>query len=350
MFDEKKYQETFAQVQASDETLLEVLNMTRKKHPGVRLTRVLVIAAVISAMLATTAFAYVGFTQYENPMVMLKTFFGSDEYKLEEGTIYTYQDEYYYYEYQTPTVENVPLDEDIAASEVAPYISDVGKSITSGDNTMTVEAHLYDSATDCGIIYYSIENPNGVTGYDLQHDGEVWWPGGELVLIDQVSGKNYIIAEETTDTKLSIAHYYASVYPGAEYVELNFYFDMEAGSLVLPLNDGGGMEYIKSKNNEILLSSIAIRVNADDMEFLREYDTDGTLLPPMVDNIESLIIHYQDGTAYIVEINTDANRTKNYTYAVQDMECETRGYTFNRVVDISKVKAVIINDVEFPVT
>ena len=347
MFDRKTYQDTFAQVHASEETLSEVLNMTRKNksYSGVRLTRMLVAAVIIAGVLATTAFAYVGFTQYENPMVMLKSFFGAEEYTVDEGTMFTYQDEYYYNEYQTPTVEHVPLDEDVA-EDVAQYISDVGKSITYGNDTLTVEAHQYDSATDCGIIYYTVENPEGVTGYETQYDGEVWWPGGELICINHVAGKNYIMPDETTSTKLSVAFYYAAVFEGESNAELSFYDD-SSNVLVLPLDDGGGMDYLTFGDNEIIISAIGIRIFADKMEFLREYDTDGTLLDPMVDNIESLIIRYIDGTEYVVDFDRNGNRTENYAYSVQDMECKTRGYTFNRLVNVKAVEAVLINDVEY---
>ena len=64
------------------------LSGTQNSHSGVkRAGRVLLVAAILSAMLATTVFAYVGFTQYENPMEMLKTFFGTDAYSKDDGKI-----------------------------------------------------------------------------------------------------------------------------------------------------------------------------------------------------------------------------------------------------------------------
>ena len=48
MFDSKLYKETFSQVQASGETLSEVLNMSKKnKHNGARTARLVLIAAVV---------------------------------------------------------------------------------------------------------------------------------------------------------------------------------------------------------------------------------------------------------------------------------------------------------------
>ena len=347
MFDQKLYQETFDQVTASEETLSEVLNMTKKQnhHYGRRFTRMLVIAAVISVMLATTAFAYVGFTQYENPMEMLKTFFGAEKYTLEEGRTFTYQDAYgNEVEADLPDVEKVPLDEKVAEEDVAPYVSAVGQSLTFEDYTLTVEAHLYDSATDCGIVYYALENPNGVSGYEVFDDGVVWWPNGEMVQFLGASGENYVIEDETTDTKLSVAVYYCGA--KADSITLGFYGN-KTNRLSLSLDDGGGMDAIALADGDILVSPIGMKIDAGSMEFLRKVDTDGTLLAPMVDNIKTLIIRYKDGTEYVIHANTEDQLTENYKYCIQTDEVYMRTYSFNRLIDIDQVKSVIINDVEF---
>ena len=121
MFDEKQYIDTFSQIHAPEETLSEVLKMTKKKNNKViRFARLIVIAAIITVMLATTVFAYVGFTHYENPMQMLKTFFGGNEYYVDDG--FTYTETYYdqVYNYVVPTEEHVPVDTKVAEKDVAP--------------------------------------------------------------------------------------------------------------------------------------------------------------------------------------------------------------------------------------
>lgn len=347
MFDSKFYKETFSQVQASEETLSEVLNMTHKnKHNGARAARLVLVAAVLTAMLATTVFAYVGFTQYENPMEMLKTFFGAEEYTLDEGG-YVRTETYYDLEWDVvlPTVEQVPVDENLAEENVSPYISEVGKSITDDGDTLTVEAHLYDSATNCGIIYITLENPNGVSGYNLQWNGEVWWPALQRVEVYNCSGKSFIIEEETTDTELSIAYYYSDIYSDENCIRAGFGGGDEF--LYLPLDDGGGMDAIVLAAGDILVSPIGIKIDAGSMEFLRKVDTDGTLLAPMVDNIKTLIIRYKDGTEYVIHVNTEEQLTENYKYCIQTDEVYKRTYSFNRLIDIDEVEAVIINGVEY---
>lgn len=347
MFDKKLFRETFSQVHAPEETLSEVLKMTKMKNSNVfRFTRMIVIAAIITVMLATTAFAYVGFTQYENPMQMLKTFFGSEEYHVDGGGFMgteTYYDQHW--DVVLPTVEQVPMDEQLAQQQVAPYISDVGNSIIDGGDTLTVQAHLYDSATDCGIIYMTLENPDGVRGYNLQWNGEVSWSGLERVVAHNCWGENYIIEEETTDTKLSIAHYYSGIYGDEDCIRVGFGEGKDF--LYLPLLDGGGMDAVSLANGHICVSAIGIQIRVDDMEFLRRTDTNGRLLPPCVDNIESLIIRYQDGSEYVIHMNTDVQQTENYKYCIGTMEGRERTYSFNRLIDVDQIEAVIINDVEF---
>lgn len=347
MFDEKLYREAFSQIHAPEETLSEVLKMTKMKNSGaIRFARLIVIAAIITVMLATTAFAYVGFTQYENPMQMLKTFFGGNEYRVDEGGFVgteTYYDKTW--DVILPTVEQIPVDEQLAQQEVAPYVSDVGNSITDSGDTLTVQAHLYDSATDCGIIYMTLENPNGVSGYRLQWDGEVWWPALERVVAHNCSGKNFIIADETTDTKLSIAHYYSGLYGDENCIRVGFGEGDEF--LYLPLLDGGGMEAVSLAEGDTHVSAIGMKIKADRMEFLRKVDTNGTLLPPNVDRIDSLIIRYLDGSEYVIHVDNDEQYTQNYRYSIQNMEGSERTYSFNRLIDVSLIEAVIINDVEF---
>ena len=343
MFDQKRYIETFDQVTASEKTLSEVLNMTKKQNHnyGHRFTRMLVIAAIITVMLATTAFAYVGFTQYENPMQMLDVFFGAEEYMMEEGGTYTYQNAYGEdVEVTLPDEEKVPLDGELAGEDVAPYVSDVGKSITCHGDTLTVEAHLYDSATDCGIIYYTLENPDGVRGYKLQPNGEVWWPGIERVVMRGCFGENYIIQEETTETCLSVAHYYCDVYE--EYIEACFGAQEEG--LMLPLTDGGGMEAITLANGQIAVSPIAMRVTMTDMEFLHHRD-DGSYTPDWENQIDYVAIRYQDGTEYVLQSEEPYLDNTMYVLIINDSSVVS--YDFNRLIDIDQVESVIINDVEF---
>ncbi len=362
MFNRKEYQKTFAQVHASEEILTEVLKMTKQHKPRTlgRVTRALILAAVLSAMLATTAFAYVGFTRYENPMEMLKSFFGSDEYHVDNGSVVTVNEYGQRYDLVEPTTERVPLDTKVVEEDVAPYVSAVGQSISYKDYTLTVDAHLHDASTGCGVLYYRLEPPNGVSGYELQSNGEIWWPDGEKVDISAF-GRAYIM-EETTDTSLAVAYYYDAVY-GSE-IRLTFYqwilgkpgevpageiedFESECQVMMIPLYEG--MASINLADGDIVLSPIAMTVNVQEMDFLSLVLPSGEAVPPRVDQIDHLAIRYEDGTEFVVQHEEDGNEIANYASAGVNPASQEIRYVFNRIVDIKKVTTVIINDVEFPV-
>ena len=74
----------------------------------------LLAAVLITLSLATTVFAYVGFTKYDNPIEMLKTFYGNEELESIEGGEVYIDDPYKPYTVVQPTIERVPLDEDLA--------------------------------------------------------------------------------------------------------------------------------------------------------------------------------------------------------------------------------------------
>lgn len=350
MFDQEKYIAAFSKVSASEETLAEVLNMTKQKKTQTirRVTRVLLVAAVVSAMLATTAFAYVGFTQYESPMEMLKTFFGNSDYEIDEGGIRVEQ---YYdktYEIIEPTIEKVPVDTKVAQEDVAPYISAIGQSISSGSWTLTVEAHQYDSATDCGIIYYTLENPNGAKGYNLQFDGEVWWPQGELIFLRNASEKHYLIQDQTTDTKLYVAAYYCGA-DDSEAIEISFYTNTE-NSLKLYLNDGGGMKSREYGDGSIAISPIALKLHLTDFDFLGKTLEDGTFLAAVDDaRLDYLAVRFQDGTEYVIAQDEENAVIRNSYYVLIQDSTRDISYVFNRIIDVDTIEAVIINHREFPV-
>jgi len=315
-----------------------------KKNSLRRTVRLLLIAAVMSVLLASTVFAYVGFTQYENPMQMLKTFFGAESYSVNDGQVRV--ETYYDLEYEIvePTVEQVPVNEDVA-QDVAPFISSVGQSITYEDYVLTINAHQYDSATNCGIIYYTIENEHGVKGYDTQFWGEVWWPSGELVNLHGAHWMNYIVEEETTDTKLSVASYYCDADAEKNQIEIMF-FNVTDHSLSLPLHDGGGMKS-KQYQEAITVSPIAIKLHLPYFKFLGYTFEDGAYMPPVDDvNLKYLALRYDDGTEYIIKSKDEGRIINNTKYALINEDCDV-SYIFNRLVDLESVSCVIVNDAEY---
>ena len=184
---------------------LEEKNMKNTK-PG-RLVRNLLVAAVIVSMLAVTAFAVGGFLIFESPEQMLTAVFGdSTGFDHSDGSIT--KDPWGGPEgiLVEPTFDRVPADETVVEEDIAPFVSPVGQSISWEGYTLTVDAYMYDDVTRCGLLTYTLENPNGIS-YELQSNGEIWHRGGEILDFNQY-GYSYIIEEKTTDTRLAATFYF----------------------------------------------------------------------------------------------------------------------------------------------
>ena len=67
--------------------------------------------------------------------------------------------------YDIPAYDRVPVDESVAASEAVPLVSPVGQSISWEGYTLTVDANMYDQVTKCGVLTYTLENPDGIADY-----------------------------------------------------------------------------------------------------------------------------------------------------------------------------------------
>lgn len=198
---------------------LEEMNMKNTK-PG-RLARNLLVAALVVSMLAVTAFAVGGFLIFESPEQMLTTVFGNrtgfdhsdgsitkDPWGGPEGILVE------------PTYDRVPADETVVEEDIAPFVSPVGQSISWEGYTLTVDAYMYDDVTRCGLLTYTLENPNGIA-YELQSNGEIWHRGGEILDFNQY-GYSYIIQEKTTDTVLAATYYFQFNEHRGEILDIKF--------------------------------------------------------------------------------------------------------------------------------
>lgn len=320
----------------------------------------LLAAVLIVLTLATTVFAYVGFTQYENPMQMLKAFYGNEEMESFEGGEVLIEDPWKPYTVVQPTIERVPLDEELA-QEVTPPIAAVGQSVSWGDYTLTIQAHQHDKNLGAGTIYYTVENPNGVKGWDTQYNGELWWPNGEIMHLHGGSWQNYLIPGETTDTKLSVACYYHGTewleeWRAQDFFEMCFYNTDETIQLPKCASEEKTTALI-SPNGEILITAMGMEVRIQDMEFL-QYDTiidaDG-IECPLVEHsqINYVAVQFSDGSEYIVVKDKDGafiDNCMDVTIYNQDYTFGTLvTYMFNRIIDPDLVTGVVINDTVFPV-
>ena len=370
---------------------------TMKKISTKRLIRNLLVAVLIVSMLAVTALAAGGFLLFDDPAQMLKKLYGNETgYDSSSGSITHLPDGESEMILVEPTFERVPADE-VVQAELEPMVEAVGQSISWYGYTLTVDANLYDAATRCGVVTYILENPEGIKPYVVQTNGELSFPGGELVYCSQAC-ENFIIQEKTTDTTLAVACYYHFNERRGDNLELTMYqwaamdsseceavmeeltaqikqdvspeeayevvenglseeeFDLALEQMTPEeITEYGYVELATREFNclyecqdkiilaleEVSLSYVtaadgAVTVSAIAMGI------DGSALDKR--SVDSVKIRYDDGTEYVVS----EGYTINHTYAVWSEE-GVLTISFNRIIDVEKIAAVSIDGVEYPV-
>ena len=363
-----------------------------KKKPK-RVIKNLLAAVLIVSMLAVTAYAVAGFLIFDSPEEMVSFVFGNKtgfdkaaagEILDSDGNLVNVQHGF----------ERVEADETIVAEDVAPHVDPVGQSITWEGYTLTVDANLYDAVTQCGLVTYTLES-NDPLGYRLQSDGEVWFPGGELVGFGQY-GRSYIIQDQSSATKLTATYYYQLRNP-------------DSSDLVITLSERAGrsqeeedrmIEELKQQLRQEIPEEEALafqkmyvgdswpwfeqnRTREENIESayeawayqrLEEAEVcpDRIVIPETVqeemasitlgdgvvtlspiaatiqeDQIENLghsfmglmRVKFDDGTEYTVQ----DGYISNYVFNVSDSEGKDHTYMFNRIIDVSKVTSVVVD-------
>lgn len=332
MFDKKIYREAVSSLHASEEILQEVKTMTHQKKKPFRLSRAIALAAVITALCTVATMAATGFIRFENPGAMLRAFFGENvdssegivEYD-EAGRLIT----------NIPAWERLPLDESVAQELVAPYLFTAGEQAVYGDYTLTVEAGLYDPVVGAGLLYCRVEHPDGVSGYEVFPDGELWWPEDAPVFtMTTAASRTYLDTASTTDDTLWLCTYFITDDPSLQASIGDGQNRLDMSTVTVALPESGGLADVTLAEGAVTLSPIGIRI-------------DGTALGlPQDSDIDRLILHYADGSDYTVE--DDEAFVSNRTYALIDQGSSI--YTFNRIVDTQAVVSVTIDDVQYPIS
>jgi len=372
-----------------------------KKRNVSRILRNLLVAALIVSALAVTAYAVAGFVIFDSPQDMISGLFG-------DKTGYDHKDVTHFTDpekpgevYDIPAYDRVPVDESVAASEAVPLVSPVGQSISWEGYTLTVDANMYDQVTKCGVLTYTLENPDGFPSYTLQENGQITFPE-EILDINQY-GYSYIIPDQSTDTKLTAAFYYKLDNPESTDLVLSFtqwaaisYSDFQElweqtkeqvkqevseDEVIEQLKQALGDEYEKMASEvsreEIVDSGyegivderlkgrfdcpekITIPEKAlGEMSNLTLADGNIKVSPiaicvdtgEMQDYPEGYIkrvkISFKDGTEYVV---VDEN-VANHMFAVGHTDRDVT-FMFNRMIDVNEIASVILDgDVEFRVS
>lgn len=333
-----------------------------------RMSRVILVAVITVAMLALTACAAIGFLFYDNPLEMLETFFGTNTKYLQREPWYVGTNQLG--EAYFAGFERFPIDEEIAET-FEKKIQPVGQSITWHGYTLTVDGYLYDSATGCGVVSYAIESPDNKNisrFYRVQPNGALYYRNGELIAVNQTH-KDYIVKEKSNNHKLVVVSYFFNIGNVQEltfnlsygtymtFDEFREFFyeeqdnlsgpatreDLDAifqkwddmkgfsrDSILIALDSENPMDHMKTENGEIHISPMAIVIKREKLG---------------VDAIavKEVIITYNDGSEFVVHTED----TENFFFHYDNADSEEVCYLFNRLIDISRISTIHINDVEF---
>lgn len=332
MFDEKLIREAYSALHASEDTLSEVLKVKKGRkhfHPY----RVVLIAAVIALALGVTAVAQSAFMKKEDPEDMLTAAYSETETPTQQGRV---EFDQYGQMIVYPGWDRAAFDPALAEKYVTPYIGACGESMNWQDYTITVEGYLFDSVTRSGILYYRIENPNGVGGYYLQENGEFCWAEESEITCGVVeAGREYIDRERSTASAVYLSAFF--VLTGEEdSAEITLWDEKkQQGSLVVELFDGGGMAWAADGGETVTVSPIGLKIDLD--YFGDEYIANAP---------QKLTLHYLDGSSYTV-YDEDA-LLYNRMYALQSGSTLT--VSFDRIVDVEKLSTVEIDGMVFGIS
>lgn len=171
---------------------------------GMKFTRRLLIAAVVTALLAGSAYAAHYFL-YDSPREMVTGLYGSDASLAPSEA--SDEQKPWPNSYVLPGYDKRPVDE-TTAQAMESWISPVGQTLKNGGYQLTVDAYVYDSAMKVGFVTLALEHDKPIDEADLmmQRNGEII-PG--MVEFTQY-GRCYIIPEKTTDTTLAMTYYFSS--------------------------------------------------------------------------------------------------------------------------------------------
>ena len=173
-----------------------------KMRSGMKFTRRLLIAAIITALLVGTAYAAARFFLFDSPGEMVQGLYGGSDSKAPTEVP---NDQKPGSSYLVPGYDKRPVDETVAQA-MENWISPVGQTLENGGYKLTVDAYVYDSALKVGFVTLALEHPEPLDDETLrrEYDGEII-PG---MLEFSQYGRAYILDDKTTDTTLALTYYF----------------------------------------------------------------------------------------------------------------------------------------------
>lgn len=380
MLNEKNFREAFEPLHASDELAKEVLKMTQKnenRNPrwGLRAALAAMMALVLIAGIAVSM-PFTGSAApeeprpvYENSEAILKTLYGED------------------------------YDREDAAKYVEPYIYPVEGTLTYEGYTIELEAAAFDAITGSGLLYYSLEIPEGTKDYwayanqilDANPTGE--YPDASKYPEPQMNHYSewYLDEANSTETKLYIVEpflYLEELFTDVEGLNkqaiengirdeiadwLDFYTnDVLKIRFIIPGADGGssrymkipvgpmaGMEWISLDGGNMRLSPLGIQMAQDPYHIDVSDPFHEDRVWEDIFEILDMRIHYADGTELVVERTEWSEDMRKGLYTVEHNKLyHLSGYEgankmeyssifFSEIIDVENVVSIELNGTHY---
>lgn len=315
------------------------------RHPR-RKYKTLILAAALTLALSVGALAANDLL----PGHIFQSFFGTGLGSNAEGVV-EYTDDGRLVT-NLPAWERVEVDASLAEEVLTPYLTTTDETISYAGYTLALEANLYDPATGCGLASYTLENPDGVTGYQVLEDGELWFDNQTVFARTDQAGHLFLDSGRSSDTKLCILEYYIAAEPLKD-------LDLELGAFV-PDPENGGVYGETQDTLSIPLKAAQLPLAQADQAgslpavTLSPIGLSLSLTPPaagdrdrdaLADTISYLALEYADGSRYVI-LDT-VNFLDNSAYALCPSDSSSI-YSFNRLVDTRQVVKVLVNGQEIP--
>ena len=335
----------------------------RVKKPARRVTRMVLVAAIVAALCAVTVVAV-----SRNAAGKVTPADTAKAGEMDDKTTAAFDDGISTQQadirdangntIQLAKMERVPTDPETAQRLVGGYLMALDNAAMTveddyyGDYTITLETMLIDEK-GAGMITYSVENPKGVSyrteglSYgEVEHTHmprvEVYEPSGEAELrsIEAHVGtitKIYLDKENTTDTHVQAIMYFAicgSYQKGDPlYVTVGSGYDGSAQAIrVTPTSYVPAKTFTEKGGTHVKVSPLGIRIETGD-------------IPENMAN--STVIQYKDGSEFVVRRNDVNNCTVafggvGYEKADGQHYYDYTCYNFNRLVDVEQIASVSV--------
>ena len=311
--------------------------------------RIALVAAITALVLGITAGA-VAFIRYERADEMMDNFAGGTDFM--GGSAVGWE------EYETVEIdgeeriqlsdlrlgwEKLSTDEALLEKLVYPYVADVDGSITFQDYTVTMEAALYDDDTRGCILYYTVENPNGVNWERSPQLGEIWLESFSYRVGTNLGGAVFVDEERSTDTKLYICEHFIVI---DEWLEIDHLHSLGIGrsdsreDIDLRPYIAKWAESIDVPHTEFDGGNIIVT------PFGMTFSKNGIGVDPGL-NHQYIALLFDDGSEYVVYDRPNLFANEVCSGANGPMRDHWETHLFNSIIDINSVVEVQIDDAVF---